>query len=90
MVDDIYNAAHDKNGMKIYNAVVKIMKQDYCLLQEHAFTSLMLRNYVKNFDANTLLAKSMKYLKITMVTLVLDILICWKWFGTSHKQVLWL
>ena len=26
MVDDIYNAAHDKNGMKIYNAVVKIMK----------------------------------------------------------------
>ena len=27
MVDnDIYNAAHDKNGMKIYNAVEKIMK----------------------------------------------------------------
>ena len=22
MVHDIYNAAHDKNGMKIYNAVV--------------------------------------------------------------------
>ena len=26
MVDDMYNAAHDKNGIKIYNAVVKIMK----------------------------------------------------------------
>ena len=26
MVNDIYNAAHDKNGMEIYNAVVKIMK----------------------------------------------------------------
>ena len=26
MVKDIYNAAIDKDGMKIYNAVVKIMK----------------------------------------------------------------
>ena len=26
MVDDINNVSHDKDGMKIYNAVVKIIK----------------------------------------------------------------
>ena len=36
----------------------------------------------------TLLAQNMEYLEITMETLVFDILVCWKWLGTNHKQVL--
>ena len=32
--------------------------------------------------------KIMEYLESTMETVVFDILICWKWLGTNHKQVL--
>ena len=41
MVDDIYNAAHDKNGMKIYNAVVKIMKHLISKIHSELMTELM-------------------------------------------------
>ena len=33
-------------------------------------------------------SKNMEYLQTTIERLVLNILICWKWFGTIHKQVL--
>ena len=41
MVDDIYIAAHDKNGMKIYNAVVKIMKHLISKIHGELMTELM-------------------------------------------------
>ena len=41
MVDDIYNAAHDKNGMKIYNAVVKMMKHFISKVHCELMTELM-------------------------------------------------
>ena len=41
MVDDIYNAAHDKNGKKIYNAVVKIMKHLISKIHCELMTELM-------------------------------------------------
>ena len=41
MVDDIYNAAHDKNGMKIYNAVVKKMKHLISKIHCELTTELM-------------------------------------------------
>ena len=41
MVDDIYNAAHDKNGMKIYNAVVKIIKHLISKIHCKLITELM-------------------------------------------------
>ena len=46
-------------------------------------------------DANkfayyTLPATNMKYLESTPGTLVSDILICWTWLGTNHRQLLWL
>ena len=37
---------------------------------------------------DTLFAKFLEYLESTVKTLVFDILICWKWLGISHKQVL--
>ena len=41
MVDDIYNEAHDKNGMKIYNAVVKIIKHLISKIHCELMTELM-------------------------------------------------
>ena len=41
MVDDIYNAAQDKNRMKIYNAVVKIMKHLISEIHCELMTELM-------------------------------------------------
>ena len=41
MVNDIYNAAHDKNGMKIYNAVVKMMKHAITKIHYDLMTALM-------------------------------------------------
>ena len=41
MVNDIYNAAHDNNGMKIYNAVVKITKHLISKMHCELMTGLM-------------------------------------------------
>ena len=41
MVDDIYNAALDKNGMKIYNAVMKMMKHLISKVHCELMTELM-------------------------------------------------
>ena len=43
-----------------------------------------------NTLAYTLPAKSMEYWESSMETPVAAILICWKWLGANHKQVLWL
>ena len=32
----------------------------------------------------------MEDLENTMEELIFDFLICWRWFGSNHKQVLWL
>ena len=41
MVNDIYNAAQDKNDVKIYNAVVKIMKHVIGKIHYQLKTDLM-------------------------------------------------
>ena len=43
-----------------------------------------------NKTEHTLPANNMEHLEITMGTIAFYILICWKWLGTHHKQVLWL
>ena len=41
MVNDIYNAAHGKNGMKVSNAVIKVMKHLISKIQCELMTELM-------------------------------------------------